>query len=965
MNSVLLYLLQVILASGILYCYYHFFLRNKRFHRYNRFYILTATVISILVPFLNIPVYFTHNLVNSSLVLHTLSNISTPVYHADPVIINAPSHSWFSWQNVLYATYILIATLVLIRIILSLRKIRLIIKKNSVERIEKIRFVITEEPGTPFSFFRWLFWNKKIELQSEKGEQIFRHELFHIEQKHSWDILFMELLTVIFWINPFFHLMKKELKAIHEFLADQFAISENQKWEYAELLLMQALNTQNHLTNPFFHNQIKRRIAMLTTSTKAGHQYLRKVLVLPVAAIVLALFAFKYKTKENSQHHLPTGKTFTVVIDAGHGGAEPGATGSDGVLEKNIVLAIAQKVKLLNADDNLKIVLTRDADATIPLQDRTTLSNTENAELFISLHINAQAQKNQNQNAESGIEVYIPTFNKIFYSENRILASILLNYFSQLYTVNRSIQHRDKKIWILENTNCPSAMVELGYMNNNDDLHFIEQTDNQDKIAKAILQTIDQYFLQKESDDWEERKKDVIDTVSVLSQIAQKQGLKTKGAIIVGGTQGNSYSLVSDSIIFKSDSKNPELKDALIILNGKKIAPEIIFNKTVIAKSLTVYPQNDSQAISKFGVAAKKGVLIFEDAKLENLEIMNNTKPDTLKPDNKIFVKVEVEPSFPGGEPAWKKYLERHLSDFNPADKGASNGVYTVFVQFVVDKEGYISDVKALTHYGYGMEDAAINVIKKGPRWVPAMQNGEKVKAYKKQPVNFVVASNNSRSNSFNNTNQPVLTNNPAATLDTSIAKNMAGEKLLVIDSKVLGLLKDHIKALEMKNVISITLLNEENAIKKYGSQGKNGAFEFYTFKSDPKDYTYPTATRGIQSARVTFNETDVPASFPGGDAMWKKYLSQTLGGYNPADSGAAEGSYKVIAQFIVDIDGSLINIKALTHFGYGMENKVIEMLENGPKWIPAMKNGRKVPSFVKQPVNFVIQDETEDPAKQ
>lgn len=74
---------------------------------------------------------------------------------------------------------------------------------------------------------------------------------------------------------------KKELRAIHEFLADRYAVSGNDKWNYAELLLMQTLNTQQSLVNPFFNNQIKRRIAMITNSKKPGHQYLRKVMVLP------------------------------------------------------------------------------------------------------------------------------------------------------------------------------------------------------------------------------------------------------------------------------------------------------------------------------------------------------------------------------------------------------------------------------------------------------------------------------------------------------------------------------------------------------------------------------------------------------------------------------------------------------------------------------------------------------------
>ena len=109
--------------------------------------------------------------------------------------------------------------------------------------------------------------------------------------------------------------------------------------------------------------------------------------------------------------------------------------------------------------------------------------------------------------------------------------------------------------------------------------------------------------------------------------------------------------------------------------------------------------------------------------------------------DNMIFEKVEIEASFPGGEAKWRQFLERNLSTFNPADEGAPAGTYTTYVQFVVDKEGNISDVRALTNHGYGMEEAAVRVIKKGPRWSPAIQNQRQVKAYRKQPITFRVES--------------------------------------------------------------------------------------------------------------------------------------------------------------------------------------------------------------------------------
>jgi protein TonB len=109
--------------------------------------------------------------------------------------------------------------------------------------------------------------------------------------------------------------------------------------------------------------------------------------------------------------------------------------------------------------------------------------------------------------------------------------------------------------------------------------------------------------------------------------------------------------------------------------------------------------------------------------------------------ENKIFEKVEVDAEFPGGQSAWRRFLERTLNASAPVDNGAAEGSYTVIVQFIVDKQGNVSDVKALTNHGYGMEEEAVRVIKRGPKWTPAIQNGRNVNAYRKQPITFVVTS--------------------------------------------------------------------------------------------------------------------------------------------------------------------------------------------------------------------------------
>jgi hypothetical protein len=110
---------------------------------------------------------------------------------------------------------------------------------------------------------------------------------------------------------------------------------------------------------------------------------------------------------------------------------------------------------------------------------------------------------------------------------------------------------------------------------------------------------------------------------------------------------------------------------------------------------------------------------------------------DTEEDPIKIFVKVETEASFPGGETEWRFFLERKLNASVPAQNNAPKGTYLVIIQFIVDTSGNISDIKPLTKHGYGMEEEVMRILKKGPKWIPATQNSKPVIAYRKQPVTF------------------------------------------------------------------------------------------------------------------------------------------------------------------------------------------------------------------------------------
>lgn len=108
------------------------------------------------------------------------------------------------------------------------------------------------------------------------------------------------------------------------------------------------------------------------------------------------------------------------------------------------------------------------------------------------------------------------------------------------------------------------------------------------------------------------------------------------------------------------------------------------------------------------------------------------------EPDGPLMI-VEIDAKFKGN---WKVFLERNLDPEVPINNGAPTGKYSVLVQFVVDIEGNVSDIKTLTNHGYGMEEEAVRVLKKAAKWEPAIQNGHQVKAYRKQMITFIVEGN-------------------------------------------------------------------------------------------------------------------------------------------------------------------------------------------------------------------------------
>ena len=289
------YLLKVMVCSGVLFLYYHLALRNKVFHQWNRFYLLAIVVLSLLVPVLQF--HFIHTEDASSRTIQLLRVVQSADDYMETIYIqNHRSMTTAQWLSIVYTG---ISAIILAAVVRAFFKIYVIVKRHKVQLVNQIRFVVTQERGTPFSFFRYIFWNEKIDINTPTGQQIFQHELVHVKEAHTFDKLFMQVILILFWCNPFFWLIRKELQLVHEFIADKKAVGACDTAAFATMILQSAYPNQfSSLTNSFFHSPIKRRLLMLTKIQNPRISYASRILALPLMAFVVLAFGFRTKSLE-------------------------------------------------------------------------------------------------------------------------------------------------------------------------------------------------------------------------------------------------------------------------------------------------------------------------------------------------------------------------------------------------------------------------------------------------------------------------------------------------------------------------------------------------------------------------------------------------------------------------------------------------------------------------------------------
>ncbi len=269
-----MYFLKSAACLAVLLLFYKLLLENENMHVFKRFYLLTSVLAALLIPFVTFTTY----------VEPAPGNLNTLVLSSEASSEVAAGKVDLSY--IFFGIYLLGVLFFSIKFCRNLRSLIIKIRTNPRVRAGSFINVLLSEKVQPHTFFSFIFFNKEKYLKEEIPQDVKIHEEAHARQKHSFDVLFIELLQIIFWFNPLIFLLKDAVKLNHEFLADREVIKKgiNTSRYQQTLLAYSSGDLQSDLVNPINYSSIKKRFTVMKTQTSKKAIWARSLMLIPLIA---------------------------------------------------------------------------------------------------------------------------------------------------------------------------------------------------------------------------------------------------------------------------------------------------------------------------------------------------------------------------------------------------------------------------------------------------------------------------------------------------------------------------------------------------------------------------------------------------------------------------------------------------------------------------------------------------------
>ena len=332
-------LILTFVATMVLYFAYKLLFRNSNRFQLNRIVLLTISIFAFALPFIRI------NIEGQQFQeMPSFKQEMDVIFYSDAMIEAPVETKTLSITDIISYIYIIGVVFFLMKFVYNIFKIYKIKAGKKIETIDNVNFIYTNESHVPFSFFNNVFIGTSTSsvtdnevpepVEGNANILIIKHEMSHVKNHHSVDVILMEIMIAFQWFNPFIRMIKNELKSNHEFIADSEAIkNEDEKSNYMMLLLQQCTADDfSTIANNFSFLLTKKRISMITKNQKVKGSVIKVLLTLPVFALLILLNTQCDNTKPNEEKQ-------SAVVKADENAGQLLGTILDRFTEKPIALA--------------------------------------------------------------------------------------------------------------------------------------------------------------------------------------------------------------------------------------------------------------------------------------------------------------------------------------------------------------------------------------------------------------------------------------------------------------------------------------------------------------------------------------------------------------------------------------------------------------------------------------------------
>lgn len=294
------YLLKSVLCLLLLLLFHRLVLQQEVLYRFNRFFLLAAVIGSFLIPLVTLEIEQEVPISSIPLEVYT-EEISSPEPFQEDVDIpvleaenNEKAEIQLPWMKIGWTVYLIGVLVFLVRFLNNLRLIYNQVQRNTKVTYRQETLVLLPEVVSPFSFLKYIFYSKRSFEKEGIPEAVFLHEQCHVREKHTWDVLMIEALLVVFWFHPGLYLARQAIRLNHEFIADRQVIQRFPVSEYQALLIGILSGRQDFaLGSSLNFSLTKKRFEMMKRKTRNSIKWMKILSLLPIMAGIVYLFSDK------------------------------------------------------------------------------------------------------------------------------------------------------------------------------------------------------------------------------------------------------------------------------------------------------------------------------------------------------------------------------------------------------------------------------------------------------------------------------------------------------------------------------------------------------------------------------------------------------------------------------------------------------------------------------------------------